>query len=103
MACRFFDLECTVFMVKVSYHQKPYRRILMETFGARVIPSPSPETAAGRKVLAENPDSPGSLGIAISEAVEAAATSGGRLKYSLGSVLNHVLLHQTVIGLEAKK
>ncbi|WP_376790132.1 TrpB-like pyridoxal phosphate-dependent enzyme [Thermoflexus sp.] len=103
MACRFFDLECTVFMVKISYQQKPYRRILMETFGARVIPSPSPETAAGRKVLAENPNSPGSLGIAISEAVEAAATSGGRLKYSLGSVLNHVLLHQTVIGLEAKK
>lgn len=103
MACRFFDLECTVFMVKISYQQKPYRRILMETFGARVIPSPSPETAAGRKVLAENPDSPGSLVIAISEAVEAAATSGGRLKYSLGSVLNHVLLHQTVIGLEAKK
>ncbi|MCS7313626.1 MAG: TrpB-like pyridoxal phosphate-dependent enzyme, partial [Acidobacteria bacterium] len=103
MACRFFDLECTVFMVKVSYHQKPYRRILMETFGARVIPSPSPETNAGRKVLAEDPNSPGSLGIAISEAVEAAATSGGRLKYSLGSVLNHVLLHQTVVGLEAKK
>ncbi len=103
MACRFFDLECTVFMVKVSYHQKPYRRILMETFGAQVIPSPSSETAAGRKVLAENPDSPGSLGIAISEAVEAAATSGGRLKYSLGSVLNHVLLHQTVVGLEAQK
>jgi tryptophan synthase beta chain len=103
MACRFFDLECLVFMVKVSYHQKPYRRILMETFGARVIPSPSPETNAGRKVLAENPNSPGSLGIAISEAVEAAATSGGRLKYSLGSVLNHVLLHQTVVGLEAKK
>jgi tryptophan synthase beta chain len=103
MACRFFDLECLVFMVKVSYHQKPYRRILMETFGARVIPSPSPETNAGRKVLAEDPNSPGSLGIAISEAVEAAATSGGRLKYSLGSVLNHVLLHQTVVGLEAKK
>jgi tryptophan synthase beta chain len=103
MACCFFDLECTVFMVKVSYHQKPYRRILMETFGAQVIPSPSSETAAGRKVLAENPDSPGSLGIAISEAVEAAATSGGRLKYSLGSVLNHVLLHQTVVGLEAQK
>lgn len=103
MACRFFDLECTVFMVKVSYQQKPYRRVLMETFGARVIPSPSPHTEAGRRVLAENPDSPGSLGIAISEAVEAAATSGGRLKYSLGSVLNHVLLHQTVIGLEAKK
>jgi tryptophan synthase beta chain len=103
MACRFFDLECLVFMVKVSYHQKPYRRILMETFGARVIPSPSPETNAGRKVLAEDPNSPGSLGIAISEAVEAAATSGGRLKYSLGSVLNHVLLHQTVVGLEAKR
>ncbi len=95
MACAFFDLECKVYMVKVSYHQKPYRRVLMETWGARVVPSPSPDTQAGRAVLAENPDSPGSLGIAISEAVEDAA---GRddTKYSLGSVLNHVLLHQTV-------
>ncbi len=102
MACRFFDLECKVYMVKVSYHQKPYRRVLMETWGAQVVPSPSPDTRAGRAVLAENPDSPGSLGIAISEAVEDAA-SRDDTKYSLGSVLNHVLLHQTVIGLEARK
>ncbi len=102
MACRFFDLECKVYMVKVSYHQKPYRRVLMETWGARVVPSPSPDTRAGRAVLAANPDSPGSLGIAISEAVEDAA-SRDDTKYSLGSVLNHVLLHQTVIGLEARK
>jgi tryptophan synthase beta chain len=101
MACRFFDLSCKVFMVKVSYHQKPYRRSLMQTWGAEVTPSPSCETQAGRQVLAENPDSPGTLGIAISEATEAAATSGGKLKYSLGSVLNHVLMHQTVIGEEA--
>ncbi len=103
MACNFFDMDCQVYMVKVSYQQKPYRRILMETYGARVTPSPSNETEAGRRILAEQPDSPGSLGIAISEAVEAAATSGGAIKYSLGSVLNHVLLHQTVIGLEAIK
>jgi tryptophan synthase beta chain len=103
MACNFFGMACEVFMVKVSYQQKPYRRILMETFGATVHASPSDLTNAGRTILAESPDSPGSLGIAISEAVEVAATSGGMVKYSLGSVLNHVLLHQTVIGLEAQK
>jgi tryptophan synthase beta chain len=102
MACRFFDLQCKVYMVRVSYEQKPYRRIMMETWGARVVPSPSPDTQAGRKVLAQNPHSPGSLGIAISEAVEDAATREDT-RYSLGSVLNHVLMHQTVIGLEAKK
>lgn len=101
MACNFFDIECQVYMVKISYQQKPYRRVLMETFGARVTPSPSDETEAGRRILAQSPDSPGSLGIAISEAVETAAASGGTIKYSLGSVLNHVLLHQTVIGQEA--
>src|SRR5512136_2280372 len=102
MACSFFDMDCEVFMVKVSYQQKPYRRILMETFGATVHASPTDLTNAGRTILAESPDSPGSLGIAISEAVEVAATSGGTVKYSLGSVLNHVLMHQTVIGLEAR-
>jgi tryptophan synthase beta chain len=91
-----------VYMVKVSYQQKPYRRILMETFGAQVVASPSPDTQAGKKVLEQDPDSPGSLGIAISEAVEDAATRDDT-KYSLGSVLNHVLMHQTVIGLETKK
>ena len=101
MACNFFDLECEVYMVQVSYEQKPYRRSLMQTFGASVTPSPSDQTNAGRSILEQDPESPGSLGIAISEAVEAAATSGGAKKYSLGSVLNHVLLHQTVIGLEA--
>src|SRR5512136_3096817 len=94
-------MDCELCMVKVSFQQKPYRRILMETFGATVHASPSDLTNAGRQVLAEAPDSPGSLGIAISEAVEVAATSGGTVKYSLGSVLNHVLLHQTVIGQEA--
>jgi tryptophan synthase beta chain len=89
-------------MVKVSYHQKPYRRLLMESYGATVHPSPSDATRAGQTILAEHPDSPGSLGIAISEAVEDAATHDDT-KYSLGSVLNHVLLHQTVIGLEAKQ
>src|SRR5512136_543800 len=103
MACNFFGMDCEVFMVKVSYVQKPYRRILMETYGATVHASPTDLTNAGRQVLAERPDSPGSLGIAISEAVEVAATSGGKCKYSLGSVLNHVLLHQTVIGQEAQK
>jgi tryptophan synthase beta chain len=103
MACNFFGMDCEVFMVKVSFNQKPYRRILMETFGATVHASPTDLTNAGRQVLAESPDSPGSLGIAISEAVEVAATSGGTVKYSLGSVLNHVLLHQTVIGQEALK
>lgn len=99
MACAFFGMECKVFMVRISYDQKPYRRGLIESFGATVIPSPSPETNAGRAVLAEHPDSTGSLGIAISEAVEVAAMDPGT-KYSLGSVLNHVLMHQTVIGLE---
>ncbi|MFQ6675564.1 MAG: TrpB-like pyridoxal phosphate-dependent enzyme [Fidelibacterota bacterium] len=101
-ACRMFDLECKVYMVKVSYQQKPYRKALMRSYGTRVVASPSRDTEAGRKVLAEAPDSPGSLGIAISEAVEDAA---GRedTRYSLGSVLNHVLLHQTVIGQEAAK
>ncbi len=103
MACKFFDMDCEVFMVKVSYVQKPYRRILMEMYGATVHASPTDLTNAGRQILAESPDSPGSLGIAISEAVEVAATSGGACKYSLGSVLNHVLLHQTVIGQEAQK
>ncbi len=100
MACAFFGLECKVFMVKVSYNQKPYRKGLMETFGAKVTPSPSEETAAGRAILKEAPESSGSLGIAISEAVEVAAQDPPT-KYALGSVLNHVLLHQTVIGLEA--
>jgi tryptophan synthase beta chain len=102
MACRFFDLECLVFMVKASYEQKPYRRIFMETFGAEVRPSPSSTTEAGKKVLEAHPDSTGSLGIAISEAIEVAATNGDT-NYSLGSVLNHVLLHQSVIGLEAQR
>jgi tryptophan synthase beta chain len=97
-----FDLECKVYMVKVSYEQKPYRRSMMRTWGGQVTASPSEETQAGRKILAAHPDSPGSLGIAISEAVEA-AVSREDTKYSLGSVLNHVLLHQTVIGLEAEK
>lgn len=103
MACKFFDIDLEVYMVKVSYEQKPYRRYLMETYGAQVFASPSDRTNAGRSILAENPDNPGSLGIAISEAVEVAATSQGSKKYSLGSVLNHVLLHQTVIGEEALK
>ena len=101
MACKFFGLDCTVYMVKVSYNQKPYRRILMNTFGAEVIASPSNRTNAGRSVLERNPESLGSLGIAISEAVEDAATHGDT-NYALGSVLNHVCLHQTVIGQEAK-
>jgi tryptophan synthase beta chain len=100
MACAFFGLECKVYMVRVSYDQKPYRRALMEVFGASVTPSPSSETESGRAILAQNPQSNGSLGIAISEAVEVAAKDP-ETKYSLGSVLNHVLLHQTVIGQEA--
>jgi tryptophan synthase beta chain len=103
LACSLFDMELEVYMVRVSYDQKPYRRIMMETYGAQVFPSPTEHTQYGQSVLAQSPDSPGSLGIAISEAVEAAATSGGVKKYSLGSVLNHVLLHQTVIGQEAIK
>ncbi|MBF0528292.1 MAG: TrpB-like pyridoxal phosphate-dependent enzyme [Deltaproteobacteria bacterium] len=103
-ASQLFGLKCQIFMVKISFTQKPYRKLMMETWGARCIPSPSTETAAGRKMLEQNPDSPGSLGIAISEAVEAAVTSAnGLTKYALGSVLNHVLLHQTIIGLEAQK
>jgi tryptophan synthase beta chain len=100
MACNFFDMDLEVYMVKVSYEQKPYRRVLMESYGAEVYASPTDRTQYGRSLLAEQPDSPGSLGIAIGEAVEVAATSGGRKKYSLGSVLNHVLLHQTIIGEE---
>jgi tryptophan synthase beta chain len=101
-ACNAFGLDCTVYMVKVSYEQKPYRKTLMNVWGANVIPSPSDKTQIGKKILSETPDSLGSLGIAISEAVEDAATHNDT-KYSLGSVLNHVLLHQTVVGLEVKK
>ncbi|HDI12548.1 MAG TPA: TrpB-like pyridoxal phosphate-dependent enzyme, partial [Hadesarchaea archaeon] len=97
-----FGLKCTVYMVKVSYEQKPYRRVLMETWGAECVPSPSTRTEYGKSVLKEDPKCPGSLGIAISEAIEDAA-SHENTKYSLGSVLNHVLLHQTVVGLEAKQ
>jgi tryptophan synthase beta chain len=100
MACQMFGLECKVYMVRVSYNQKPYRRALMEAFGASVTASPSIETESGRAILAAHPDSNGALGIAISEAVEMAAKDP-HTKYALGSVLNHVLLHQTVIGLEA--
>ena len=100
MACAFFGIECKVYMVRVSYDQKPYRRALMEAFGASVTPSPSRETESGKAVLAKQPHSTGSLGIAISEAVEVAAEDP-HTRYALGSVLNHVLLHQTVIGLEA--
>jgi len=99
---RLFGLKCTVYMVHVSYDQKPYRRIMMESWGAECIPSPSERTEYGKKVLKEDPKCPGSLGIAISEAIEDAAKHEDT-KYSLGSVLNHVLLHQTVVGLEAKK
>ena len=100
MAGAFFGLEIKVFMVRVSYNQKPYRRALMETFGAKCIPSPSSETQSGKAILAQRADHPGSLGIAISEAVEVAATNDDT-KYALGSVLNHVLMHQTVVGQEA--
>ena len=103
IACNFFDMHLEVYMVKASYEQKPYRRIIMQTFGSEVYPSPSPHTNYGSSYLEEHPDSPGSLGIAISEAVEAAVKSEGQKKYSLGSVLNHVLLHQTVIGEECLK
>ncbi|MBI2371276.1 MAG: TrpB-like pyridoxal phosphate-dependent enzyme, partial [Deltaproteobacteria bacterium] len=101
LACRLFGLECTVYMVRVSYTQKPYRRIMMESWGATVHASPTDRTNAGRQILKQDPDSPGSLGIAISEAIEDAATHDDT-KYALGSVLNHVLLHQTVVGLETK-
>lgn len=102
MACQMFGLQCRVFMVKVSFEQKPYRRLMMMTWGAECIASPSDKTVAGRKILADFPDSPGSLGIAISEAIED-AVGDPQARYSLGSVLNHVLLHQTIIGLEAQK
>jgi tryptophan synthase beta chain len=102
MACTFFGLECDVYMVRASYDQKPYRRIFMETFGASVVASPSDRTNSGRSILAEHPDSTGSLGIAISEAVEDAATHEDT-NYALGSVLGHVLLHQSIIGLESQK
>jgi tryptophan synthase beta chain len=100
-ATMLFDLKCTIYMVRVSYEQKPYRRVLMEAWGAECIPSPSQRTQYGKKVLEHDPKCPGSLGIAISEAIEDAATHEDT-KYSLGSVLNHVLLHQTLVGLEAK-
>jgi tryptophan synthase beta chain len=102
MGCMFFGLELKVYMVKVSFYQKPYRRILMETWGAKCVPSPSPDTKTGQEILARDPECTGSLGMAISEAVEDAATHDDT-KYSLGSVLNHVLLHQTINGLETKK
>ena len=102
LACELFGIECKVYMVRVSYDSKPYRRVMMETWGATCVPSPSEDTKAGRDILAVHPDSPGSLGIAISEAVEDAATRDDT-NYSLGSVLNHVLLHQTVVGQEAKQ
>ncbi|MGB9687348.1 TrpB-like pyridoxal phosphate-dependent enzyme [Thermogutta sp.] len=101
-ACSFFGLECKVYMVKVSYQQKPYRRVMMQLWGGNVTPSPSEETECGRKILASDPNCPGSLGIAISEAVEVALKNDDT-NYTLGSVLNHVMLHQTVIGLEAEK
>jgi tryptophan synthase beta chain len=102
LAAQMFGLQCKVYMVKVSYQQKPYRRVMMETWGAQVVASPSSDTQAGKKILEQDPESTGSLGIAISEAVEDAAMRDDT-KYALGSVLNHVLMHQTVIGQEAKK
>jgi tryptophan synthase beta chain len=95
-------IHCKVFMVRISFDQKPFRKIMMRTWGAECVPSPSPDTQVGRRILAETPDTPGSLAIAISEALESAVTREG-VRYSLGSVLNHVCLHQTIIGLEAKK
>jgi tryptophan synthase beta chain len=103
-ACKIVGLECKVFMVRISFDQKPFRKIMMQVWGANCVASPSNETNAGRKVLKEMPNTPGSLGIAISEAIEEAVMDkAGKTRYSLGSVLNHVLLHQTIIGLEAKK
>jgi tryptophan synthase beta chain len=103
-ACSIIGLECKVYMVRISFDQKPFRKTMMETWGAECVASPSTETKAGNDILAKFPDTPGSLGIAISEAIEAAVTDEtGQSRYSLGSVLNHVLLHQTIIGLEAKK
>lgn len=103
-SCALLGLECRVFMVRISFDQKPFRRLMMETWGGKCVASPSTETAAGRAILEKDPETPGSLGIAISEAIEAAVTDKtGQTRYSLGSVLNHVMLHQTIIGLEAKK
>ncbi|MFP4163940.1 MAG: TrpB-like pyridoxal phosphate-dependent enzyme [Chitinispirillaceae bacterium] len=103
-ACSLLDLKCKVFMVRISFDQKPFRKTMMETWGGECVASPSDQTETGRKYLAKDPDTPGSLGIAISEAVEAAVSDqSGSTKYSLGSVLNHVMLHQTIIGQEAKK
>ena len=102
MACSYFGLDCNVYMVKCSYEQKPFRREVMRTYGANVTPSPSETTEIGRKILSEHPGTGGSLGCAISEAVEAAASSGGAYRYVLGSVLNQVMLHQSIIGLESK-
>ncbi|HOK53441.1 MAG TPA: TrpB-like pyridoxal phosphate-dependent enzyme [Armatimonadota bacterium] len=102
LSCSYFGMECTVYMVKVSYHQKPYRKSMIQSFGATIYPSPSPQTKFGRSIIEKDPDSPGSLGIAISEALEDTVSNKG-VKYSLGSVSNHVLLHQTVIGQECKK
>lgn len=103
-ACSLLGLECKVFMVRVSFDQKPFRKMMMNTYGANCVPSPSTETQAGRAILEQFPDTPGSLGIAISEAIEQAVTDPtGETRYSLGSVLNHVMLHQTIIGLEVKK
>ncbi len=102
-ACSLIGLECKIFMVRISFDQKPYRKLMMQTWGGKCIASPSTETQAGRDVLAKMPNTPGSLGIAISEAVEAAVSDkSGQTRYALGSVLNHVLLHQTIIGLETK-
>ncbi len=103
-ACSQFGLECKIYMVRISFDQKPYRKSMMGVWGGNCVASPSSETKAGRAILEKDPDTPGSLGIAISEAVEAAVTDeSGQTRYSLGSVLNHVMLHQTIIGLEAKK
>ena len=103
-ACAQFGIECKIYMVRISFDQKPYRKSMMAVWGGKCIPSPSNETNAGRAILAKDPDTPGSLGIAISEAIEAAVSDKtGQTRYSLGSVLNHVMLHQTIIGLEAKK
>jgi tryptophan synthase beta chain len=102
LACKLFQMECTIYMVRVSYNQKPYRRILIQSYGAEVFPSPSDRTQVGRNILKSDPDCQGSLGMAISEAVEDAATHDDT-KYALGSVLNHVVLHQTIVGLETEK
>jgi tryptophan synthase beta chain len=103
-ACALLGLECKVYMVRISFDQKPFRKTMMETWGGTCIPSPSDQTEAGRRILAKDPETPGSLGIAISEAIEEAVSDeSGKTRYSLGSVLNHVMLHQTIIGLEAKK